>query len=99
MVAETLHVHVVHHRVVAHVSQENRGLHHVSELRSVRFELRTQVRYRLAQLAFEPAGDELAVGQANLTRNDEPLAGAYRWRVRTNWFRSRHRRAFPVGSV
>src|SRR5207249_1645848 len=57
VVAEAVDVHLVHQRVVAHVSQEHRCLDDVTQPRTAGFELRGEVGDRLAQLTLEPAGD------------------------------------------
>src|SRR5947209_1833269 len=84
VVTERSDVDLVHRVVVAHVAQEDGGLHDVVERGALGREESRHVLEGLRELAGHAAGDERAVDEAELARHHEPLAGAHDRRVGTD---------------
>src|SRR3546814_6174884 len=64
-----------------------RSLHDIRERRAGALQQRLEVRHGLPQLAVDAAGHELAVDDAHLARDDQPIPGADDGRVGTDGLR------------
>lgn len=84
MVAETLDIGLVERGEGVHVGEEAQRLCDIAQLGANALKLRAQVDDGLRSLTLYSSGNETAVTQTKLTRNDDPVAGTHHGRVRTN---------------
>lgn len=87
MSAKALDVGGIHLIEICHIDEEDRRLYDVGKYGTGPFEQRLEIRDRLTQLRGEVVG-KLTVLKAELTRTDDPVAGAHDrlvWTYRRGW--------------